>query len=164
VFIVFEATRSVLLRCDGGSISVMRARPVSTIGTAVAVLVAAGGLFLSYGASPSSFTSERTPGLRQLALLYLDEPAPLLDQLDFTPGQPLLLIVCQGCQPPEVDAQVMTTADDVIAEAYALRAADGTVGPGYAVIDPEGHVRYRTFDPRVTRNADEIRVLVNAVR
>ncbi len=142
----------------------MLARPIPTLATAVAVLAGAAVLCITYGASPSSSTSERIPGLRQIALLYLDEPAPLLDQLDFVPGEPLLLVVCEDCEAPDVDVRVTITAEPDVAEAFALRAADGTVGPGYAVIDPRGHVRYRTFDPRVSRNADEIRVLVNAVR
>jgi len=142
----------------------MRPRRVPTVATAVAVLAAAAALWLSYEASPDSRTAEGVPGLRQIDLLYLDEPAPLLDRLDFSPGAPLLLVVCDGCEPPDVDVPMTTTSQRDIAEAYALRAADGTVGPGYAVIDPRGHVRYRTFDPNLSRNEDEIRVLVDEVR
>ena len=37
--------------------------------------------------------------LRQLDLLYLDEPAPLADQLGIKAGSPTLLVICRSCRP-----------------------------------------------------------------
>lgn len=46
----------------------------------------------------------------------------------------------------------------------ALAVVDGRVGPGYAVIDPAGRVRYRTFDPALSEHGREIGVLLATVR
>lgn len=69
-----------------------------------------------------------------------------------------------GCRAPAVDADVVTTADAAIARSYGLLPADGRLGPGYAIIDVRGDVRYRTFDPRPGDHGDEIRVLVDNAR
>lgn len=59
---------------------------------------------------------------------------------------------------------MVVSADPAVAEAYGLRTAEGAVGPGYALIDPALRVRYRTFDPRLSVHAEEIAVLLGAVR
>jgi hypothetical protein len=108
-------------------------------------------------------------GMRQLDLLFLDEPAPLLDRICGPPAAGVLvLFVCDGCSAPSLRddavAEVRVTGDREVARAYALQVADrDRVGPGYALITADGRVRYRTFDPSVSGNAEEIRILVRSL-
>ncbi|MGI9016474.1 MAG: hypothetical protein ACR2HR_05085 [Euzebya sp.] len=99
-------------------------------------------------------------GLQQLDLLYLDQPAPLAGELGFTTSGPTLLVVCQDCSAPSVSVTTTVTNDPEVAAAYGLRRADGSVGPGYALIDRSGVLRYRTFDPGLSQHAREIDILV----
>jgi hypothetical protein len=134
---------------------------------AALILVGAGVTLgvLTYLLSPNRDVAP-IPALRQLDLLYLNEPAPGLDRLGVEPGTPAVIVFCeQVCDLPEVTgAQVVLSHDPVIAERYALRTSAGRVGPGYALVDPEGQLRYRTFDPAPGRHASEIQVLVDAVQ
>lgn len=130
---------------------------------AAAALLLAGALLVEYAVTTSAEPPVPVPGLAQLDLLFLDQPAPLLDRLGHVPGEPLLLVVCEGCAAPAVAAPTVVTADARVAEAYALRTAEGRVGPGYALVDGEGRVRYSTFDTGVSRHAEEIAVLLSAL-
>ncbi|MBA2532350.1 MAG: hypothetical protein H0V23_09650 [Nocardioidaceae bacterium] len=105
------------------------------------------------------------PALRQLDLLYLDEPAPVLRQLGVEPGRSAVVVFCTGgCDlPPIQGTQVVRSGNPVLAARYALRTSAGRVGPGYALIDASGQLRYRTFDPAPGEHAAEIQVLINAV-
>ncbi len=85
--------------------------------------------------------------LRQLDLLYLDEPAPLADRLGMEGGEPTLVVICRSCRPPPIDVEVVLTAEPDVAAAYALRTRDGGIGSGYAVIDGRRHVRYAPSTP-----------------
>ncbi len=95
-------------------------------------------------------------------MLYLDEPAPGLDRLGVEPGRPAVLVFCPGaCPLPQLtDAQVTRSTDPELAQQYALRNAAGRVGPGYALVDASGRLRYRTFDPRLALHEPEIQTLV----
>lgn len=134
------------------------------IGFAVAALVLGAALLVEYAISTAAEPPVPAPGLVQLDLLFLDQPAPLLDRLGHVPGEPLVVVVCEGCPAPAVAAPTVITADEAVAEAYALRTAEGRVGPGYALVDREGRVRYTTFDPGLSRHAEEIAVLLSALR
>lgn len=59
-----------------------------------------------------------------------------------------------------------TTADPDgrLARALALPDAATTCRPGYAVVDPGGRVRYRTYDPGWARHSSEQGILLGAVR
>lgn len=129
---------------------------------AVAAVATAG--VLAYVLSPG-YGVAPNPGLRQLDLLYLYEPAPSLDQLGVTPGQPAVVVFCEAsCDLPQVEgAQLVRSNDPGLAAQYALTAASGRVGPGYALIDVDGRLRYRTFDPAPGQHAAEIQVLVDAL-
>ncbi len=129
---------------------------------AVAAVATAG--VLAYLLSPG-YGVAPNPGLRQLDLLYLDEPAPGLDQLGVTPGQPAVVVFCEAsCALPQVEgAQLVHSSDPALAARYALTTASGRVGPGYALIDADGQLRYRTFDPAPGEHAAEIQVLVDAL-
>lgn len=133
------------------------------VGCAVVLAVVGVGL-ITYTTSPAHRRHAPNHSLQQLDLLYLDQPAPLLDELGIQRGRPTLIVVCQACIPPPVDARVVVTGDPRVARAYALARADGRVVPGYAVVDASGHVRYRTFDPGLSDHGREIEILLGAVR
>jgi hypothetical protein len=128
----------------------------------VAVVVSAGAAL--YLASPDAEVAPIT-GLRQLDLLYLDEPAPALDRLGVEPGRPAVVLFCDpACGSPNIaGAQVVHSSDPDLAARYALLTARGRVGPGYALVDATGRLRYRTFDPAPAAHAEEIQILVDAV-
>jgi len=66
-----------------------------------------------------------------------------------------------ACPLPQLtDAQVTRSTDPELAQQYALRNAAGRVGPGYALVDASGRLRYRTFDPRLALHEPEIQTLV----
>ena len=71
---------------------------------------------------------------------------------------------CEDCQAPDVEAQVRVTDDPDVARRYGLLTAEGRIGPGYAVVDATGTLRYRTFDPAPAAHAEEITVLLDAAR
>jgi hypothetical protein len=131
----------------------------------LAWLAAAAGV-LSYQSSDLHALHDPVHGLQQLDLLYLDQPAPLADRLGLQMGRPALVVVCSSCRPPRLDRpdlQVVTTDDTAVARAYALLTEDGRVGPGYALVDSRGAVRYRTFDPGLGQHAAEVQILVDAL-
>jgi hypothetical protein len=137
--------------------------PVAVFGTVLAVVLVVGVGLVVLLSSDDHQLHDPVHALQQLDLLYLDEPAPAYDRLGFERGRPALLVVCRACDAPPVRGEVVVTDDIAIASAYALATRSGRVGPGYAVIDARGHVRYRTFDPRPALHAREIQVLLDAV-
>jgi hypothetical protein len=120
------------------------------------------GLYL---ASPAHQLHDPNHALQQLDLLYLDQPAPGLGRLGIEQGRPAVLVFCQReCRLPTLaEARVVRSTDPQLAARYALRAGDGRVGPGYALIDARGQVRYRTFDPGLAEHEAEIRILVRGL-
>lgn len=139
-----------------------RVRTVAA-GIVAAVLVAGIGV-ANYVRSPAHALHSPNHDLQQIDLFYLEEPAPLAARAGVTPGRVTLLMICSGCDVPAVDADVVTTDDPAIAQAYGLVTETGRVGPGYAIIDADGNVRYRTFDPAAGDHGDEIRVLIDNAR
>ncbi len=137
----------------------------TTAAVAAATIVVTGSALGLWLRADSGRPGSPFPALQQLDLLYLDEPAPAYDALGFSPGEPGLLLVCpDACPAPAVDAQVRRSGDPAVARAYGLLTSDGRVGPGYALIDGEGHVRYRTFDAQAAAHGEEIAVLLGGLR
>jgi hypothetical protein len=137
-----------------------RARWAALAGVGIVAVLGVAAYLLSPGADVAP-----DPELRQLDLLYLDEPAPGLRQLGVEPGRSAVVVFCTGvCDlPPVQGTQVVRSGDPVLAARYALKTSAGRVGPGYALIDASGQLRYRTFDPAPGEHAAEIQVLINAV-
>lgn len=133
---------------------------LTIMGGVLAVLALAGVGITSYLNSPAHQLHSPNHALQQLDLFYLNEPAPRVDQAGSAGGRTTLLVVCDSCEAPRVDAQVRVTSDPEVAAAYGLLTADGRLGPGYAIIDGNGAVRYRTFDPAPADHVEEIRVLL----
>ncbi len=132
-------------------------------GALLVVAVATVGVVL-YLSSDAHRLHDPNNGLQQLDLLYLSEPAPRPAGLSFPSGRLSLLVVCTACDLPEVDATVQRSADPRVARAYGLQRADGSIGPGYAIVDGQGRVRYRTFDPGLDDHEQEIEILLDGVR
>lgn len=132
------------------------------VGVATAIAAVAVGL-LVYGMSEAHARHDPFHALQQLDLLYLDEAVPALARLDLPAGDPAVIVVCEGCQAPSLPAAVVVTDDEAIARALGLQRATGEIGPGYALVDGRGHVRYRTFDPGLAQHEAEIRVLLDAL-
>ena len=127
------------------------------VAAALAVLVPLAGV-TEYLLSDAHARHDPQHGLQQIDLLYLDEPAP-----GVTPdGSPLVLVFCDGCTPPHVDrARVVVSDDRALARRYGLGAPGSR---GYAVIDGDGDVRYRSYDPGLGAHEVEIQVLVDGLR
>lgn len=130
---------------------------------AVAMATTAG--VATYLTSPAHELHDPDHAVQQLDLLYLDEPAPGRDRLGVEPGRPALVVFCtDACPLPDLqDAQVVRSTDAELAEQYALRTAGGRVGPGYALVDASGRLRYRTFDPGLALHEPEIQTLVDGL-
>lgn len=76
----------------------------------------------------------------------------------------LVLVTPDGRGPAVRSASYQADPDGSLAKALALpRAAEGCA-PGYAVVDPRGRVRYRSYDPRWAEHAFEQLVLLDEVR
>ena len=125
---------------------------------ALALLLPAAGV-TEYLLSDAHAGHDPQHGLQQVDLLYLDEPAP-----GVTPapdGSPLVLVFCRGCVLPDVDgARVVVSDDRALARRYGLGAPSS---PGYALVDGDGDVRYRTYDPELGAHEVEIQVLVDGL-
>lgn len=121
---------------------------------------------VAYLTSPPHRQHDPVHALQQLDAFYLDEAAPAYRQLGLRPGRPALLVVCDdGCRPPAgLDAQLRVSSDIAVARTYALVTETGRLGPGYAVIDSRGNVRYRTFDPGLGQHLKEIEILLERAR
>lgn len=121
---------------------------------------------LHYWSTDAHARHDPVHALQQLDLLHLDEPAPLADVLGLREGEVSVVVVCDGpdarpaCAGPDLErARVVTTQDPDAAAAYALSGRTG-----YALVDRDRRVRYRTVDPAVAEHGREIAVLVEALR
>jgi hypothetical protein len=129
-------------------------------GGLLAVLGAASGVAL-YVASDGHSRHDPRHELQQLDLLYLDEPAPGYAQLPLQRGEPAVVVFCDGCPLPDLeDAQVVRSSDAQLARQYALGAGGRT---GFALIDRDGDVRYRSYDPAPHEHEPELQTLVDAL-
>ena len=125
--------------------------------------LAAGSGILVYLNSAAHARHDPFHALQQFDAFYLDEPAPAREQLGIAPGRPAIVFFCgQPCDAPDISgAQVVRSSSPALARQYALLTEDGRVGPGYALVDSDGRLRYRTFDPGLHER--EIAVLLNAL-
>lgn len=129
---------------------------------AVAVLSILGvGLFTNQS---DVYLNSDALGLQRIDLLYLNEPAPSLDRFDVA-NVKAVIVFCESCQLPIINgAKVIRNDDPEIADQYALKRTNGQIGPGYAVIDSRGFVRYRTYDTAIHEHAREINRLVAGLK
>lgn len=126
------------------------------LGAALAVLVPTAGV-LAYTTSDRQALLDPQRSLQQLDLLHLDEPAPGVTAT----GRPLVLVFCDGCTPPDLErADVVVRDDPALARQYGLGAPGRA---GYALVDADGDVRYRTYDPGLAEHVKEIQTLVDGL-
>lgn len=169
-----------------------RARAAVLLAGQLAAAAAVGAYLLAGGpAAPDG-------GLRQLDLLFLDEPVPALaltpgtatmvvavgDPADpacvrqvrlaaerrgtpegLDPAYGLVLLVPVDTVPPAAlavapDLDLRADAGGALARALALTEAATACRPGYALVDPAGAVRYRTYDPGWAEHAGEQEILL----
>ncbi len=82
------------------------------------------------------------------------------------PGTTATAIVVAGGPPAGCEAARAIVADPEgdVAEAYGMRPPRGGGPPvGYAVVDGAGEIRYRTLDPEVADQLDEVSTIVAAL-
>jgi hypothetical protein len=112
-------------------------------------------------------TSARAPAtdLPPLDVLFIDEPAPGLDELAIDPGRPVVIIFgADDCVVPQIGgAQLVRCAQPALAARYAMTTSAGRVGPGYAVVDAAGQLRYLTHDFAPGERGERIQRLINAL-
>lgn len=116
---------------------------------------------------PGTATSVREPShhLPQPDLLFLNEPAPGLDQLAVDPGRVVVIVFgAQDCVLPLIaGAQLVRCSDPALAWRHAMMASTGCIGPGYAVVDVAGQLRYLTHDFAIGERGERIQRLINAL-
>jgi hypothetical protein len=104
-------------------------------------------------------------GLQQIDLLMLSERVPGIGALE---GKPTMVVTpgrgCDDAAAPEghlSDAfSLVVDPDPGLARRLGLPAAAERCQPGYALVDRDGVVRYRTYDPRWTEHAQEQEILL----
>ncbi len=100
---------------------------------------------------------ERAAGVRALCDALADSELA---------GAAVLAVVVSGPAGAGADCGPVTVVDDPRgrrAAAYGLRRpVDGGTPVGYAVVDRDGQVRYRTLDPSVADELDEVGTIVDA--
>ncbi len=75
-----------------------------------------------------------------------------------------LVVVVAGPAGSCPAASVVADPDASVARAYGLGSPRGGGPPvGYAVVDSSGHLRYRTLDPEVADQLDEVGTIVDAL-
>ncbi|HJT03411.1 MAG TPA: hypothetical protein VJ757_07265 [Pseudonocardiaceae bacterium] len=98
-------------------------------------------------------------------MLFMDELAPGLDQLTVDPGRPVVIVF--GAEnhvlPLIAGAQLVRCSNPALAWRYAMTTSTGRIGPGYAVIDATGQLRYLTHDLAPGQWCQRIQRLVNAL-
>jgi hypothetical protein len=98
-------------------------------------------------------------------MLFMDEPAPGLDQLRISPGRAVVIVFgAQDCLLPLITgAQLVRCSDPAVARCYAMTTSSGRIGPGYAVVDAAGQLRYLTHDHAASERSERIQALVLAL-
>jgi len=107
-------------------------------------------------------------GLQQIDMLTLHERVPGVDAVD---GRPTMVVVTgQGCparepEPRRLDERygLVISPDRDLARRLALPAAAERCQPGYALLDGDGVVRYRTYDPGWPRHDEEQEILLESI-
>ncbi|MCA1694134.1 MAG: hypothetical protein LC749_05065 [Actinobacteria bacterium] len=116
---------------------------------------------------PDTGASVREPSLHlpQPDMLFMDEPAPGLDELTVDPGRAVVIVFgAPDCVLPVIaGAQLVRCSGPALAWRYAMTTSAGCVGPGYAVVDAAGRLRYLTHDVALGERGEWIQRLINAL-
>ncbi len=57
----------------------------------------------------------------------------------------------------------MRCSDPAVASRYTMTTSTGRIGPGYAVVDPAGRLRYLTHDGTPGERSERIQILILAL-
>lgn len=95
----------------------------------------------------------------------MDDPAPGLDQLAVDRGRAVVIVFdIDDCALPLIaGAQLVRCSDPAMASRYAMTTSTGRIGPGYAMVDAAGQLRYLTHDLALHERCERIKILVNAL-
>lgn len=121
---------------------------------------------LTVGWFATGGTTAPDDGLQQIDMLTLHERVPGVEAVD---GRPTMLVVthddCPDPGPRRLDARygLRITTDPRLAESLALPAAVERCQPGYVLLDADGVVRYRTYDPGWARHDQEQEILLESI-
>lgn len=133
----------------------------------LAVALVVGWFATGHASAPDS-------GLRQLDVLTLHEKVPGVSPVA---GRPTVVVAPSTC-PAQARAEVARSGrrdglppqyglvvlqDPALVRALALGRSLTSCLPGYALVDSQGYVRYRTYDPGLADHIDEQRVLLEAL-
>ena len=136
------------------------------VGIAVGVAVLSLGLTVGWFATGNA--SAPDDGLQQIDVLMLDERVPGVSAVD---GRPTMVVATgQDCPVREPEPRrlaerygLVVSDDPGLARKLALpKAAEGCV-PGYALLDGDSRVRYRSYDPGWTTHSQEQEILLEAI-
>lgn len=127
--------------------------------------------------SPAVAVAATVPARGRVAVVFFLRPAqagPLVSALNSPSGQQLRdlvdigIVVSSGASdvtPSDPTTTVAADPDGRLAAAYRMRRPrDGGPPVGYAVVDVDGTIRYRTEDPGLANGLDEVLTIVDAVR
>ena len=127
------------------------------------------GVALVVGWFADGNASAPDDGLQQIDLLMLHERVEGAVAVD---GKPTMVVVTgPDCPDAAAEAEghlaprfsLAVEADPALARRLALPAAAERCQPGYALVDADGVVRYRTYDPGWREHAQEQEILLDAL-
>jgi hypothetical protein len=130
-------------------------------------LVLVVGVLLTVGWLSSGRSSAPDDGLLQIDMLTLHETVPGVTPIT---GKPTIVVL--ACGParsllPERYGVVVHVPSEAsyreLAAALGLPEAARRCQPGYALVDRDGFVRYRSYDPGWAKHADEQAILLDAL-
>lgn len=128
----------------------------------VAVALVIGWLATGHASAPDD-------GLLQVDILSLHERVPGVSPVGGRPTMVVLAGRCSARGTPRLSAYPVVVhspsepAYVELAQDLALPEADRRCQPGYVLVDREGFVRYRTYDPGWAAHADEQSILLGAL-
>jgi hypothetical protein len=135
-------------------------------GVPLVLAVQALGTALVVGWLASGRPGAPDAGLQQIDVLMLSERVPGVEPVD---GRPTMLVVtsdaCPDPGPRRLDDRygLVVSTDPRLADRLALpKAADGC-SPGYVLLDGDGVLRYRTYDPRWPEHDQEQEILLESI-
>lgn len=131
-------------------------------GTAVviAVQVTATAMVVGWLAGPGE--SRPDDGLLQIDVLTLSEPVQGVEPVDGRPTMVVLTCPREQRGPVALDASygLVVSTDRALAERVRLPDAVSACRSGYVLVDADGLVRYRTYDPGWRDHAQEQEILL----
>ena len=118
---------------------------------------------------PAPAVTDNIPRPGRPAVVFFDRPRMLAALCEALPATGLaadadLVIVTPTAGTGCAGLPVVEDPDGSLADAYGMRSpAAGGPPVGYAVIDAQSRIRYRTLDPTVTAELSEVRTILEAL-